>query len=692
MPDMIGQVTHIIYDNVIHQMPSNKCLCSSRGIKLYAEGDNLTAISKKGVMWKDEGEVRVAVACEEGIILQYVDGTVCFLTEKFQDNVMNVVYDIQISLTGVSYNGHKIHKIKMAPDGMANITLLSGKTYPVETRLTDAGEFPEDFKEEVVIKAIPTVEEPVRTDKVTKSLNRMLKKPGLLTFLTFVVILGSGAALIGHSMMSPNRVKKEKIETADELLERLESDWKFPEQVATPGGSSDLYFGAAPDKYGYSTKQDAPRPKSLGEARLLNSDAVGWIRVPGCSISDPLFSYKEVCGIHGVPDNCFYLCRNIEKARVFSGNPSAVTFVDFRNDLSNHESLSPITVIYGHNWTNTERGTELRVNNIEDKQFAQLPSFADKKFAEDRRSFELTLADNTVERVAIFAAFYTEVNTTGSFYYANTDADGDQLLSIVERAKKKSEFVYPVGVNKGDKLVVLSTCTMKDAACGQNERFVVMGKVVQENTTIPQTHLKINESKEGPTAKATGFGTGYGDTQIVALDVEEIQDRLKDKTESKDTSKDTSKEKEKSSSRIDWKNSDGYLETDLDDLEDLQDLDDLDDSRDEKVVYTLDRPPLSQIQPESNKQTGYQENQGNQESSSEEVKVKNEVPGISVEVSSTAESDSKVRIDSEVRKSIRFAPPDDLDSSSSENSSRNTTSKVVKYSDTYNSSKESKED
>lgn len=216
-----------------------------------------------------------------------------------------------------------------------------------------------------------------------------------------------------------------------------------------------------------------------------NFEARAWLDVPNTNISYPVMLNVSHKGLNGELDLDYYLTRNLEGDYAGAYDTSAAIYADTRCDLSSLESLSRNTVIYGHNWTNVEHGTPLKVADPSDKQFSQLPSFADEKFAQKTTYFTLDLESEQVVCM-IFAAMYVDTyndNNRDGFYYIATDPSDEEFSSIVAEARARSEYLYKVPVGVNDKIVTLTTCTLKYGN-NNNQRFVLMARILRPEEDI----------------------------------------------------------------------------------------------------------------------------------------------------------------------------------------------------------------
>ena len=128
--------------------------------------------------------------------------------------------------------------------------------------------------------------------------------------------------------------------------------------------------------------------------------------------------------------------------------------------------LSQNTVIYGHNWKNC-----FAPYSRTGSQFEPLMSFVYEDFVKDNQYIYLT-TNSGVHTFRVFAVCFTK---DLSFYISCNNVD---VTSIASTAKSMSLFDFGVSVSSSDKLITLSTCTRYYSGLGANQRFIVMGKLV----------------------------------------------------------------------------------------------------------------------------------------------------------------------------------------------------------------------
>lgn len=129
-------------------------------------------------------------------------------------------------------------------------------------------------------------------------------------------------------------------------------------------------------------------------------------------------------------------------------------------------SLSQNTVIYGHNWNNCfvpfkKTGGE----------FESLMAYSYQDFVSENQYIYLT-TNSGVHTFQVFAVCFT---TDLSFYINCNNID---VSSVAQTAMNMSLFNFGVSVGSSDKIITLSTCTRYFAGLGANQRFIVMGKLI----------------------------------------------------------------------------------------------------------------------------------------------------------------------------------------------------------------------
>lgn len=156
--------------------------------------------------------------------------------------------------------------------------------------------------------------------------------------------------------------------------------------------------------------------------KAMNSDIVGWIRIPGTRVNYPI--------LRGV-DNEKYLHRD------FYGNPSkaGAIFTDCRNEAPFDV---PLTVVYGHNMK-------------DGSMFHDLLRFRKQSFVNQYDEIFIYRLDGSVEVYQVFSAHITEANSDCYVLRGSVE-------EYVEEQRRASEVVFSNDNQKGEKLIMLSTC------------------------------------------------------------------------------------------------------------------------------------------------------------------------------------------------------------------------------------------
>lgn len=198
----------------------------------------------------------------------------------------------------------------------------------------------------------------------------------------------------------------------------------------------------------------ADTQEAIAHEKKMNQDTVGWLRIPDTNISN------SVVQSH---DNLYYLRLTERKQPDTFG----CYFADYECSFGARDRLSPNTVIYGH--------SDLK-DTPDGLRFSQLFQFTDEEFARKHPYIYFsTIEDYMVWE--IFAVFYTD--TGMKLNSVKLDAAG--LGALAQEAKSKSIYQYDTTVSGEDKILTLSTCTVKYGA-RKDQRFVVMAKLLPKDT------------------------------------------------------------------------------------------------------------------------------------------------------------------------------------------------------------------
>lgn len=176
----------------------------------------------------------------------------------------------------------------------------------------------------------------------------------------------------------------------------------------------------------------------LASLQSMNSDAVGWIEIPGTAVSYPV--------VH-TTDNSFYLTHTFRK----ESNKSGSIFIE----TANNADFSDLhTIIYGHNMK-------------DGSMFAGLKNYQEEKYWSSNPYIYIDLSNGS-HCYEIFSCHTAEV--TDISYTIGYAAD-ETYASFLDTLKASSLYDTGVSVSTADSVITLSTCTSNG-----KERFVVHAK------------------------------------------------------------------------------------------------------------------------------------------------------------------------------------------------------------------------
>lgn len=186
-----------------------------------------------------------------------------------------------------------------------------------------------------------------------------------------------------------------------------------------------------------------------------NGDTVAWLKIPGTTINNSVLQSHN---------NITYLRHNERRQEDIYG----CYFADYEGSVGSRQEMSPNTIIYGH--------SDLK-DNPDGPRFSQLFKFTDIEFARNTPYIHFSTLEDYM-KWEVFAVLYTD--TEMDYIYPNVEPE--VLTELINEAKLKSIYNYSVNVTGQDKILSLSTCSIKYPAAGSIEqRLVVMAKLVGED-------------------------------------------------------------------------------------------------------------------------------------------------------------------------------------------------------------------
>lgn len=183
----------------------------------------------------------------------------------------------------------------------------------------------------------------------------------------------------------------------------------------------------------------------LEALRVVNSDVVGWLAIPGTEISYPLIRPR---------DNQTYLTHS------WDGTPTSAgaIFLDYRVEW---EPRGFNTIVYGHNMRNRTMFGSLR-NYRKDGYWEQHPEIC-------------LIDDEGVHYYDIFAAW--EPRVTDAPFQTDVTAEEDRR-EFIDTALRHSAFQTGVEPTVDGEILTLSTCT----GMGHATRWVVQAALREEGS------------------------------------------------------------------------------------------------------------------------------------------------------------------------------------------------------------------
>lgn len=228
----------------------------------------------------------------------------------------------------------------------------------------------------------------------------------------------------------------EEYHAGDEIYDSVQKEVSIPSSdEETDPLQEDLASG---DSHEFRIPDSLVRMDVL---QKINSDAIGWIRIPDTNINYPILQAK---------DNERYLRHTITGEY----NKAGCIFVDFRSEDAFREAN---TIIYGHNLLNG-------------KMFSNLMKYEKQDWYQDHPYIYIQTSEG-VQVYEIYSCYRTLDSSQTYTFGLETDTEAFQeyLDETVDQA------LYSTGIkpDSSDRIVTLSTCTNET----DEERFVVHGRL-----------------------------------------------------------------------------------------------------------------------------------------------------------------------------------------------------------------------
>jgi len=235
-----------------------------------------------------------------------------------------------------------------------------------------------------------------------------------------------------------------------------------------------------------STYPFATFQQKITEAKAVNSDVIGWLKVPSTNIDVPIILNKT--------SNDDYMYRDW-KGTYYSGITwqnyvDTATCLDFRTKFGDNwrSGTSKNMVLYGHNWNNLREPFVIG-NQPGYTMFAQLPSYTNINFAKQNPHIYFSTGENEgIWRV--FAVSYCELSANFTYNYPNPSTE--QFQTILDEWSARTLLKFDVDVDTSDRILTLSTCTRRygnfdEGGAGNLQRYVVVARLLRDGESESDT-------------------------------------------------------------------------------------------------------------------------------------------------------------------------------------------------------------
>lgn len=218
------------------------------------------------------------------------------------------------------------------------------------------------------------------------------------------------------------------------------------------------------------------------EKKKENSDAIGWLIVPGTTINDVVLQNPP-------GDNNYYTTHDFSR----QPNRNGAYGIDYNNSFCGvtRETLFRNTPLYAHNHDGNPDGI----------LFAQLQKFKDPDFAKAHPYVFFSTGEEDMVW-EIFAVF----DATTEIPYIEPGIHWSAFNHLLETIYDASIYDYGITVSESDKLLTLSTCTFSVPGheampvTAENEyRFVIMARLLDQGEPIKtEAAFTINDTPLSP--------------------------------------------------------------------------------------------------------------------------------------------------------------------------------------------------
>ncbi|MCI9456877.1 MAG: class B sortase [Oscillospiraceae bacterium] len=268
-----------------------------------------------------------------------------------------------------------------------------------------------------------------------------------------------------------------------------------------------------------SSSQDMSKPEikvqdnvsKVKDAQKVNADVGGYLYIPNTTVDEPVLSAKNYATNQKFWDVYDVVNKRLNwKKEMDNSGVTGCLYLPKAAGLDSRDDLAYNTVIFGHNPGRMDpnvRYDSVTLADLPDAmKFAQLYKYLDEDFAK-KNPYIYFSTENENYIYQVFAAYYTEAETTPKYYSSKLDAKDS--LTVANEAVKRSLMTYKdVKLSEGDKFLTLSTCTYaftegmtpaQALAAAEKHRFVIMAKLLPANARGDETaNVSKNPSPKMP--------------------------------------------------------------------------------------------------------------------------------------------------------------------------------------------------
>ncbi|MCR4618491.1 MAG: class B sortase [Lachnospiraceae bacterium] len=278
------------------------------------------------------------------------------------------------------------------------------------------------------------------------------KKKWLLLFVVFVLIFGVCAFIFVRSQVIKHKAEaqyKEVIEEVNDIkdTEAISEKQEQSEEDGTANMSlKDMLEVSEPDPL--EGIEIPEKDINWDDLCSTNPDIYAWIYIPDTKVDYPILQHES--------DDSFYLNHNLDLSK---GNPGCLYT---EKTYNSKDFTDKNTVVYGHNMK-------------DGSMFGTLHRFDDSEFAQSDK-YIYVYHENEVLVYKVFGAYeFPSKHILWSYDFTNEYVFEDyikEIYSLEENSKRYVCLRHDVDVNKDDKVITLSTCTLDSS---NDYRYIVSG-------------------------------------------------------------------------------------------------------------------------------------------------------------------------------------------------------------------------